>query len=410
MTFPVLLTIAALLCPAGASELLRTPFGLIPRVCVRGLPSGSHILATPAGAISARVIYPNGSVIDIASPPSCSIRRPGQLNAQGPSFWQGWPNHFWLGQNFGTAIDAVVYSLNSSWRVPAFPRNTLGNGSDPFSTSPPTLSWWIGIQGPTVLQPVLEFNGIMPGVFDAASWNCCPAGMAWYSFPLPASPGDLIVGGMIQVPASESCESGSPPVPLAVTAPAVRSSQPKSDSDSELPLAVARTGTRKSPMRPLAGSGLGGPYTFVVDTAVVTPTGRVARTTLTCDMAAEPGWNPTWAEAVFESWYATRCEHFPCAAPLGGYTLTDVLLSTTPAVGPLSPTPVTPVPWTEFYDVDNSTAPGKPVCDGATASSTNGSVSISLNCSAQHYLLLCFSLKQSPATPSRAERPSSHRR
>jgi len=40
--------------------------------------------------------------------------------------------------------------------------NTLGNGSDPFSNAPPTLSGG-GIQGPTVLQPVLEFNGLMPG-------------------------------------------------------------------------------------------------------------------------------------------------------------------------------------------------------------------------------------------------------
>lgn len=333
---------AALLLPALATPqvsgrpLFRTPFGLYPRDCVQAVPSGSHILAAVGSDV--RVLYPNGSEVLVAGSEGCALPTPMRPDrARGPSFWDGWPNHFWFGQGLYVATGDVIFSLNSSWRVPPFPRNTLGNGSDPYSTSPPTLSWWIGIQGPTVLQPVLEFNGLMPGVYDAASWNCCPAGMAWHSTPLPAAPGDLVVGGMIQV-----------------------------------------AGWNRSGAAALAGAG--GPYTFVTETTVVSAGGRVTATSLTSDMAPEPGWNPTWAEAIFESWFATRCEHFPC----GGYSLADVLLSVTRAGGPLNVTPVTPVPWAPFYEVENTTTPGSPVCGGATSVPADGSVDIAFNCAAPH--------------------------
>ena len=59
----------------------------------------------------------------------------------------------------------------------------------------PTLSFWLGVQGGYVLQPVVEFNGLIPGDFDLVSWNCCPAGAVVHSDVLDGiRPGDQVTG------------------------------------------------------------------------------------------------------------------------------------------------------------------------------------------------------------------------
>jgi hypothetical protein len=354
MMSPVRFIVAFALAISVAADGRRTPFGLMPSSCIIEVESGARI--TQLDHTTVLLSYPNKTSSLVHSPLACHTaithRRKG-LNSppRAPPFWRGWPSHFWFGQGYNTQQDQVVFSLNASWTVPAYPQNTLGNGSDPISTSAPTESWWIGIQGPTVLQPVLELNGLTPGVYDAASWNCCPAGMAWHSTPLPAHPGDTIIAGMVQETAEDRAARG----------------------------------------RLAAG------YVFVTQTSVVGADGRSLTTTLTSDMGAEAGWVPTFAEVVFESYFVTSCAQFPCGSTTNlppGYTFTTIELSVAPPLvggtGSLdsaisAPVPVQPVPWFEFYEVDNVTSPGFPVCGGVTtASSIGDAVSIAMNCSATH--------------------------
>ena len=116
-------------------------------------------------------------------------------------------------------------------------------------------------------------------------------------------------------------------------------------------------------------------YTFVTDTTVVTLDGVTSTTSLTSDMAAEPGWLPYWAEAIFESWFATRCEHFPCSET---YSFSDVVLRVANASRSRA------MSWSTFYEVENTTSPGSPVCDGDTSADANGTIDVGLSCYAEH--------------------------
>jgi hypothetical protein len=332
----------------------RTPFGVLPTECIVALESGSRI--TPISSDVARVTFPNYTTLDVVAPSACAglhfRPRSGSSTKASPAFWDGWPNHFWFGQGYTTRRGEFVWSLNATWAVPPYPHNTLGNGSDPYSKEAPTESWWVGIQGPTVLQPVLELNGLMPGVYDAASWNCCPAGMAWHSTPLPAQPGDTIVGGIVQVAA----------------------------------VAEGGTSARAHAAAPT--------YSFVTNTTVKSAGGESHSTTLYSDMDAEPGWAPTFAEAIFESYFVTRCDQFPCSSRSSGrgaaasvptgFSLDNITLYVTPAAAG-APVPLQPIPWLQLYEVDNSSTPGVPVCGGESGTSQAGeTVSVWLNCSAAH--------------------------
>ena len=99
--------------------------------------------------------------------------------------------------------NTTVYALNATWTVPDLPPDSTANASDPWFQTEPTESWWVGLQGGAVLQPVMELNGLMPHAYDAVSWNCCMGNMAWYSFPLIALPGETISGEIVRVSGAE---------------------------------------------------------------------------------------------------------------------------------------------------------------------------------------------------------------
>jgi hypothetical protein len=271
-----------------------------------------------------------------AAPPGRGHRgRAAGRRAEGegepPPVWDGWPQHLWFGKSFATwthpALPAneSVAIVSAEWTVPPRPVDAAGNASDPWGHAAPTMSWWVGLQGPSVLQPVLELNGLMPGAYDGVSWTCCPAGFAWYSFPLIALPGDVVSGTIARVP-------GAP--------------------------------------------GL----VFETVTTVTSPGRGAHATRLTSDMGGEAGWAPTWAEVVFEDYYVTRCDQVPC----GGGGFRDVQVWTSPAGQPYdnngSATRLATVPWSTMYEVAGAPPPGPPVCGGATSSDNSSFVNVTLEC------------------------------
>ena len=235
--------------------------------------------------------------------------------------------------------NTTIFSLNASWVVPALPADVTGNASDPWFESPPTESWWNGLQGGAVLQPVMELNGLMPGAYDAVSWQCCSAGMAWYSFPLPALPGEAIDGTIVRVSGAEVGAEGS--LYVYETRTAVRSAA-RGEHATVLYSAMTRDG--------------------------------------------DPNWAPTWAEIVQESYFVTSCTRLPC----GAGTFTDVSVSTAPAGLPFAEAAaqaavVASVPWSPAYEIERAAAPPSPVCGGAASfDNATATAVVSFDCAAQH--------------------------
>ena len=231
--------------PVPAPKLVTTPFGSIHPSCILGVPSGTLIEEAFDSELGkhVRVLYPNKSVALV--PPCTSFPRASNSRLHGvrveyapglfapararpardgavaaqtsgvdaaraeaplrntpchnfpppstcPPVWEGWAQHWWFGLWWADFTspplpkNQTVFALNATWPVPEFPPNQSANESDPWFQSPPTESWWNGLQGPSVLQPVMEYNGLMARSFDGVSWDCCPGQMAWYSFPLIA--------------------------------------------------------------------------------------------------------------------------------------------------------------------------------------------------------------------------------
>lgn len=71
----------------------------------------------------------------------------------------------------------------ASWKVPPNPR----------VRSKQTIYFFPGMQGDTILQPVLGYRG-ESNTWDLSSWNCCKDGTVWTSDYIPAKSGDQIVG------------------------------------------------------------------------------------------------------------------------------------------------------------------------------------------------------------------------
>lgn len=361
--FTKLLLAAALFAPrssAAPPPSRRTPFGAFHPSCVRGVPSGSYISELASGA--ARVRRPDGSedivarcAFDSPSPRARRppVRPPGPPPAAGapchdypppstcPPLWHGWPKHWWFGLSYASFTNPPlpagqsVFSVNASWRVPPLPAIRTGNASDPWYQEPPTESWWVGLQGGAVLQPVLELNGLAPREYDAVSWACCAAGMAWYSFPLPALPGEGIVGSIVRVSGAEVGAADDLYVYETVTG--VRSAA-RGDHDTRL-------------FSDMSGAGT-------------------------------PGWAPDWAEVVQESYFVTACADLPCGA--GAFA--DVHVSLAPAglrFNDTVPADVAAVPWSRAYEIEGAAAPANAVCAGAaTYNATARTAGVRFECNA----------------------------
>lgn len=188
------LAAAASAAPAAAAPppLRRTPFGLVDPACVLHVPSGATVAELPGGA-GALITHPNGTLDarpPCASPHAASYadyaqrRRgggpaaavggsPSEGGAAPPAVWDGWPQHLWFGLAYASftnpPLKGHILALNATWTVPDAPARRTGNASDPWGGYPPTLSTWLGVQGGAVLQPVLEWNGLVPDAYDFVS-------------------------------------------------------------------------------------------------------------------------------------------------------------------------------------------------------------------------------------------------
>lgn len=249
MSLPCRITalIAVVGATAAAATTVRTPFGDVHRSCVLRVPSGSTV-GEAADGRSVTITYANGTAATLpacAAAPAASYavvvarRRPQDApvgdapvgGAANPPTWKGWPFHLWFGAAYATftkpALIGDIIEMNTTWLVPARPTNTRGNASDPWGGHAPTLSTWIGVQGGAVLQPVLEWNGLVAGDFDISSWNCCPAGYVVHSDPVGGlRPGDVLLGSVRQSAAdndvftvtSTLARAGVPPVTTSLAA------------------------------------------------------------------------------------------------------------------------------------------------------------------------------------------------
>jgi hypothetical protein len=258
-----------------------------------------------------------------------------------PATWEGWLKHWWFGLWWAPftrpplPANETIYSLNATWLVPALPLDLSGNESDPWYQSEPTESWWTGLQGGAVLQPVMELNGLVPRSYDAVSWMCCQAGMAWYSFPLIALPGETVVGEIVRVSGEEVGAQDSLYVYLTVTG--VRSA---ARGYSETRLFSAMT-------------------------------------------EGDAGWVPDWAEVVQESYFVTSCARLPCGA--GAFA--DLAVATAQKGLPFNETtPSAAAPqWAVSYEAENDADPGAPVCGGnASFSAAAATAAVTFDCELPH--------------------------
>jgi hypothetical protein len=338
-----------------------TKFGLIANECVREVPSGTVIVNRGESGTST-LLFPNKTSIDVQP---CQSEYKASMKLQrrnrnryeednneilykpstnhdtlrqdiGPSVWNGWPQHWWFGfwyadfTNPRLPSNESIFSLYASWIVPPFPSNRSPNASDPWFQSEPTESWWIGLQGPSVLQPVLELNGLMPKAYDGVSWNCCPSGMAWYSFPLFADPGDTIVGSIIRIDGGR--------------------------------YDINETGM----------------YVFETITGVSSTTRGYHETRLISAMSTdEEGWVPNWAEAIQESYFVTSCTQLPCWNA-SFFNLTGQIAERGLPFNQSNPRFAT-LQWSEAYEIENGKTPNSTVCLGTAEND-----SIFFNCSESH--------------------------
>ena len=330
------------------SQLRVTPFGVSPASCVVALESGALVeelaagsLLGPSGHVRVRHAWGAEEVLlpCTEEPRVVAPRRLRMPPTAAPPYWRGWPQHTWLGAGWASftspplPADEIIWSINATWEVPPAPRNTRANGSDPWAQAPPTLSWWVGLQGPTVLQPVLEWNGLTERAYDAVSWNCCPGGMVFHSPPVAALPGDEIIGEIVRVSGAEVNASSSL-------------------------------------------------YTYATRTAVR----GGAETLLYSAMSeGEAGWAPDWAEVVQESYFVTSCDRLPCSG--GEFAHVRVSTSQTGArFNASAPSLVPAVPWSLTYAVAGAATPqGAPVCAADVAlGGRDASVNVTYDCSAAH--------------------------
>ncbi|MCS4510061.1 hypothetical protein [Xylophilus ampelinus] len=79
--------------------------------------------------------------------------------------------------------DKPVGRISASWTVP----------ENPTLRSKQTIYFFPGVQGDTIMQPVLGYRGESDS-WDLSSWNCCKNGTVNHSDFIPAKSGDKIVG------------------------------------------------------------------------------------------------------------------------------------------------------------------------------------------------------------------------
>jgi hypothetical protein len=89
--------------------------------------------------------------------------------------------------------------LSAVWSVPSAPTSNDGQ----------ILFYFPGLEGPSILQPVLGWNKDFPSAWSIASWHCCPSGITVEATPRKVSPGDTIYGVIFCSSALPSCAAWS---------------------------------------------------------------------------------------------------------------------------------------------------------------------------------------------------------
>jgi len=184
-----------------------TPFGYFHKTCILEVPTNTLVKETTYGVL---LSFENGST---STYPACkykNMKKYQRGNASDTPSWNGWPEHTWFGLDYAKftnpPLKVPIQNFSATYIVPNYPKRRTGNPSAPWK-NPPTLSYWLGVQGGYVLQPVIEFNGLIRNDFDFVSWNCCPSGVTVHSTPLTGiRPGSNLFGAVNRIGKSKVFE------------------------------------------------------------------------------------------------------------------------------------------------------------------------------------------------------------
>lgn len=171
--------------PADVPEgFVVTPFGYFHPSCVMELAEGNTLL-------DRGVQRADGTVEAV---PACNYAHytatgavvfPGSKELNGielPTI-NGWLEYV------STTTTTSYGAIEAGWIVPPLPQVNVGQ----------TLFFFPGMEDIdnviSIVQPVLQWYA--PGPWAMASWNCCMEGTTWESTPIPVSPGDTVLGGIV---------------------------------------------------------------------------------------------------------------------------------------------------------------------------------------------------------------------
>lgn len=182
--------------PAGVpDDYVVTPFGYFAPACVQRIGNGDQLLGDggiqrvdgrrePALACAQDNftadgirVHPDGRGNAGQLVRSAAMSSAARAHSVPKPIDWGWIQA--SGYTTGVPIGRIV----ASWKVPPSPRNAADQ----------TVYFFPGLQGDTILQPVLGYRGYNNS-WDLSSWNCCKDGTVQYSDFIAAKPGDRIVG------------------------------------------------------------------------------------------------------------------------------------------------------------------------------------------------------------------------
>ncbi|UZB13629.1 hypothetical protein [Xanthomonas phaseoli] len=183
--------------PVGVpADYVVTPFGYFSPACVQHVHEGDQITSDGAiqrvtGSLEQRKtcnqdnftrdgirVRPDGLTLEGKLARTSDRASPSKIKSVPPPAI----SHDYLAD--GSYITSTpIGRIVASWKVPPNPR----------TRSKQTIYFFPGMQGDTILQPVLGYRG-ESNTWDLSSWNCCKDGTVWTSDYIPAKSGDQIVG------------------------------------------------------------------------------------------------------------------------------------------------------------------------------------------------------------------------
>jgi hypothetical protein len=212
-----------------ATGVRRTPFGDLPRECVKRVPSGATVVSNDETG-EMEVTHADGKFERVRMPAHCSDAVDTLKAALVRTQSQPQPQGDVAGPSAGADTDAIYLSgwidyvkwMPDYHLVPiSFFNGTMSVPDTPDlsqSESSTVLYWFTGLQNIAdrqqlrILQPVLTFAGPTatqaqdePAGWSLTSWDCCPGSAAWYSDPITGfDEGDVLYGEMSRNAAGET--------------------------------------------------------------------------------------------------------------------------------------------------------------------------------------------------------------